>query len=107
MPTTRQRDVGGRAQEIVQPLEGVAVGPLQVVDDENERSRRAECLRERLEEAQALPALQLQGRVAGPRAAPRATAGMQPGDIGQPGRIQLRQCGPQRRRFSASAAIGA
>ena len=53
--------VGGRAHEILQPVQGVAVGPLQIVDDENQRSGRSECLRERLEEAQLLPALQLRG----------------------------------------------
>ena len=64
--------VGRRAQEIVEPFDGVAVGPLQIVDDEHERSGGPERLRERLEEAQALPALELSARGRRRRAAGRA-----------------------------------
>ena len=51
--------VGCRAQEILEPFNRVGIRPLQVVDDEDERRRRSECLRQRLEKAQALPALEL------------------------------------------------
>ena len=90
--------VVGRAHEVLQPVQGVAVRPLQVVDDENQRSSQSECLREGLEEAQVLPALQLRGgwRDLGPL---REYCRMKPGDISQPCWIQFRQCGPQRRAF--------
>ena len=87
--------VGCRAHEILEPFDGVAVGPLQVVDDEDEGSGRSECLRQRLEEAQALPALELPvgRRNLGARG---EQLGTKPGDVGHPGRIQLRQRRPQR-----------
>ena len=87
--------VGCRAHEILKPFDGVAVGPLQVVDDEDERSRRPERLRQRLEEAQALPALELPvgRRNLGAR---REQLGTKPGDVGHPGRIEPHQRRPQR-----------
>ena len=82
--------VGGRAQEIVEPFDRVRIRPLQVVNHEDERSRRPEYLRQRLEEAHALPALELmvRGSHLGAR---REQLGMQPCDVRQPGRIQPHQ----------------
>jgi hypothetical protein len=42
--------VGRRTHEVLKPVQGIGVGPLQVVDDEDEGSGRSEYLRERLEE---------------------------------------------------------
>ena len=87
--------VGCRAHKILEPFDRVAIGPLQVVDDEDEGSRRSECLRQRLEEAQALPALELPigRRNIGARGEQLGTKSR---DVGRPGRIQPHQRRPQR-----------
>src|SRR5262245_49923287 len=51
--------VGRRSRKILQPFDGVTVGPLQIVDEEDEWSSRSECSRERLEKPEPLPALEL------------------------------------------------
>ena len=82
--------VGCRSQEILEPFDGVCICPLQIVDDEDQRRRRPESLRQRLEEAQALPVLELAvgSRHLGAR---REQPRMQPRDVRQPVRIQPRQ----------------
>ena len=63
---------------------------MQVVDDEDERSRRPERLRQRLEEAQTLPAFELP--VGSWNLGARGDdLGTKPGDVGHPRRIQPRQ----------------
>jgi len=51
--------IAGGAQKILEPLDGVAVGPLQVVDEEQQGSRRSKRLSDRVEEPHALPAFEL------------------------------------------------
>src|SRR6187431_48870 len=53
---------GGRTQKILKPLDRVGIRPLQIVEDEYERSCGPERLPECFEEAQALPAFELQSR---------------------------------------------
>ena len=74
--------VGRRAQEVMKPLDRVGVRPLQIVENEHERRGRPERLRQRLEEAQALPALELLFRCRNVGAR-REQLGTKPGDIGQ------------------------
>ena len=76
----------------MQPFDGVGIGPLQIVENEHERSGRSECLPERFEESQALPVFELQigGRNIRTR---RYQFWMKSSDVGQPGLVER----PERR----------
>ena len=98
---------GRRAQEVLEPLDRVRVRPLQVVEDEHQRRGRSERLRQRLEEAQPLPAFELQPPASGTSGRAASDLGTEPGDVGEhtPARA-LMSVGCSASLFS-QAAIGA
>jgi hypothetical protein len=47
------------AEKIAEPVDRIGVGPLQIVEHEDDGRRQSNGLRQRFEETQALPALEL------------------------------------------------
>ncbi len=89
--------VGGRAHEVVKPFDRVAVRPLQIVKNEDERRGGSKRLRERFEESQPLPAFELpfgRGDVRSRREERRA----QSGHVGHPCGFEPCERRAQRRR---------
>ena len=82
-PDDQTMPVGARAHEVLKPLDRVAVCPLQIVKNENERRGQPKRLRKRLEESQPLPAFELTFGGGDVRAAREETRA-QSGHIGHP-----------------------